>query len=66
MNIDNFDRRKNAKEAQLVLKTRYNTEVRWGRPLNAKDFFIEVSTQQKLANLNQIYQQYDRIDAQTI
>jgi hypothetical protein len=63
VDVENFDRRKSPKEAQLVLKTRYNTEVRWGRPLNAKDFFIEVSTEQKLASLNQIYQQYGRIDA---
>ena len=63
VNVENVDRRKSPKEAQIVLKTRYNTEVRWGRPLNAKDFFIEVSTEQKLASLNQIYQQFGRIDA---
>jgi hypothetical protein len=63
INVENFDRRKSPKEAQLVLKTRYNTEIRWGRPLNAKDFFVEVSTDQKLASLTQIYQQFGRIDA---
>jgi hypothetical protein len=63
VNVENFARRKSPKEAQLVLKTRYGTEVRWGRPINASDFFIEVSTEQKLASLRQIYQQFGRVDA---
>lgn len=63
VNVENYARRKSPKEAQLVLKTRYGTEIRWGRPINAKDFFIEVSTEQKLASLMQIYRQYGRVDA---
>jgi len=63
VDVQNVGRRNNAKEAQLVLKTRYGTEIRWGRPLNATDFFIEVSTEQKIASLQQIYQQFGRVDA---
>lgn len=63
VNVQNFARRKSAKEAQLTLKTRYGTEIRWGRPPSAADFFIEVSTDQKLDSLQQIYQQYGRVDA---
>ncbi len=63
VNVTNVGRRNSAKEAQIVLITRYNTEIRWGRPLNAADFFIEVSPEQKIASLRQIYQQYGRVDA---
>ena len=42
----------------------YNTEIRWGRPVNSKDFFIEVSPAQKLSYLKQVYEQFHRVDAQ--
>ncbi len=37
-------------------------QVRWGRPINAKDFFVEVSTTQKLKYLEEIYGQFHRVD----
>jgi len=63
INVENVNRRISAKDPQIVLKTRYGTEVRWGRPLNASDFFMEVSAEQKITSLRQIYNQYGRIDA---
>jgi hypothetical protein len=63
VNVSNFGGRKDAREAQLVLKTRYNTEVRWGQPVNPKDFYVEVQAAQKLARLEKIVEQYKRVDA---
>lgn len=56
---DRTDRR----EAQIVLITRYQTQVRWGRPVNAKDYFVEVSPAQKLEYMTKIVQQFGRVDA---
>jgi hypothetical protein len=50
-------------EALLVLLTKRGTEVRWGRPINAKDFFIEVSVAQKLDYMRRVYEQFGRVDA---
>lgn len=62
VDVGNFDGRRDPREAQLVLVTRYNTQVHWGRPVNAEDHFIEVSTAQKLEYLRQVYQQFHRVD----
>ncbi|MDB5323493.1 MAG: hypothetical protein JWN40_5124, partial [Phycisphaerales bacterium] len=35
----------------------------WGRPVNAKDYFVEVSPAQKLEYMAKIVQQYGRVDA---
>jgi cell division septal protein FtsQ len=51
------------KEPQVVLITRYATEVRWGRVPSDKDAFIEVSTARKLDRLQSIYAHYGRLDA---
>jgi hypothetical protein len=58
-NPDRTDRR----EAQIVLITRYQTQVRWGRPVNATDYFIEVSPAQKLEYMTRIVEQFGRVDA---
>jgi hypothetical protein len=63
VNVANFGGRKDAREAQLVLRTKYGTEVRWGRPLDAKDFFAEVPVSQKLDSLKSVVEQYGRVDA---
>lgn len=47
---------------QIVLITRYHTEVYWGQPPGERSFF-EVPTDRKLEYLQAIYQQYHRIDA---
>ncbi len=63
IDVANFGGRVNQKEAQLVLVTQRGSEIRWGRPVNAKDFFVEVSTAQKLNYLERIWKQYGRVDA---
>jgi hypothetical protein len=62
VDVSNFGGRVSAKEAQLALGTRYDTQIRWGRPINAKDFFVEVSPAQKLAYLKQVWEQFHRVD----
>lgn len=63
VNVNNFAGRVNAREAQVVLVTRHATEVRWGRPAGAKDFFVEIPPAKKLDNLRKIVQQFGRVDA---
>ncbi len=63
INVENFSGRRDAREAQVVLFTRYGTEIRWGRPLKAADRFIEVDPGRKLDYLKRVYQEYGRIDA---
>ena len=63
VDVSNFSGRDNPREAQLTLVTGHGTGVKWGRPVNAKDFFVEVSTAQKLKYLEQVHEQYGRIDA---
>ena len=61
--VENFGGRQDNREAQLVLVTKYNTEVRWGRPVDAADKFIEVSVERKLDYLSRVYQEFGRVDA---
>ena len=63
MDVSNFGGRVDAKEAQLVLGTRYDTQIRWGQPPSSKNFFIEIPTAQKLASLKAIWSEYSRVDA---
>ncbi len=62
VDVSNFAGRKDKKEAQVVLITKYATEVRWGRPLSANDFFVEAAPAQKLKYLQAIYEQVGRVD----
>jgi hypothetical protein len=70
VNVANFAGRVDPNEAQLVLITRYQTQVRWGRPVNAaasNGHYVvdvsEVSPDQKLQYMEQIVRQFGRIDA---
>lgn len=63
VDVSNFAGRVNPKESQLTLVTKYNTEIRWGRPINSKDFFVEVPPAQKLAYMRQVWEQFHRVDA---
>jgi len=63
VDVTNFGGRVDAREAQLVLRTVHQTEVRWGRPINAKDFFVEISPAEKLDHMEQLVERYHRIDA---
>src|SRR4051794_9537638 len=38
VDVNNFGGRVDRNEAQINLITKYDTQVRWGRPINAKDF----------------------------
>jgi hypothetical protein len=62
IDVSNFNGRIDSQEAQLSLVTKYDTRIRWGRPLNSKDAFVEVPTAQKLQYLEQTYTQYHRVD----
>lgn len=61
INVANFLGRIDRSEAQLVLLTRYGTQVQWGRPISAEGFEVPVS--RKLEHLRLIYEQYRRVDA---
>jgi hypothetical protein len=63
VNVANFAGRQDPREAQVVLITRYQTQVRWGRPVNAKDYFVEVLPAQKLDYMERLVQQFGRVDA---
>jgi hypothetical protein len=63
VNVSNFAGRKDPREAEIVLRTKFGSEVRWGLPLDAKDFFAEVPVAQKLDDLIAVRQQYGRVDA---
>lgn len=63
IDVSNYLGRLDDTEAQLTLITRYGTVIKWGRPLNAVDFFDEVSPRQKLDSLARIFQRYGRLDA---
>jgi hypothetical protein len=63
VDVTNFGGRVRRSDPQLVLETRYGTQVWWGRPLNTKDFFVEVSATRKLEILRAVVQKDGRIDA---
>ena len=65
VDVSNIDGRVDGKAPQIVLKTRFNTQVLWGRPPseNDVDAFIEVSTARKLTYLRLAYEQFGRVDA---
>jgi len=63
ISVVNFGGRQDPREAQLVLITRYQTQVRWGRPRFAKDFLIEVTPEQKLDYMARMVKQFGRVDA---
>jgi hypothetical protein len=63
VDVSNFHGRVDAREAHIVLVTKYNTEVRWGRPWTASDSFIEVAPERKLAQMRRVLGQYGRVDA---
>jgi hypothetical protein len=62
IDVSNFAGRRDEREAQLVLYTRFGTQIRWGRPPSAKDAFIEVPAPQKLSAIEDIYLRAKRVD----
>jgi hypothetical protein len=63
IDVTNFAGRVDVREAQVVLVTIWDTQVRWGRPVNAKDFFIEAPVARKLQDLQDVYARFGRVDA---
>lgn len=65
VDVTNFNGRVNPKEPQIVLGTRYQTQIWWGRPPSDDDLdsFIELTTARKLTRLRLIREQYGRVDA---
>ena len=65
VNVANYGGRHNAKDAQLVLVTKYKTNLRWGRPISTgeEDFFVEATPAQKLKYMESIYNEMHRVDA---
>jgi len=61
VDVANFGGRNDYREAQLVLGTKYGTEIRWGAPIGARSF--EVRPQQKFEYLRQVYEEFGRCDA---
>ena len=57
-----FPTKGDRREAQIVLITKYQTQVRWGRPISAKDFIVEVSPAQKLDYMSALVRDYKRVD----
>ena len=60
INVSNFNGRADAREAHLVLVTKYGTEIRWGRPRLTPSF--EIAPAQKLQYMKLVYEQYGRVD----
>ena len=65
VNVANVGGRVDAKEPQIVLLTKYGTQIWWGRPPNDNDVdaFIEVPTARKLNYLRYTFEQFGRVDA---
>jgi hypothetical protein len=63
IDVSNFGGRRDSREAQVVLVTRFGTQLRWGRVPSVKDSFIEVPATQKLAAIEAIYRKEGRVDA---
>jgi hypothetical protein len=63
INVSNFNGRRDSGDAQIVLVTRFGTQLRWGRAPSSKDAFVEVATSQKLEAIEAIYQEKKRVDA---
>lgn len=61
VDVSNYGGRSNANDAHLVLVTKYGSEIRWGQSHNWRGF--EAGIDRKLMNLEQIYNQYGRVDA---
>lgn len=62
IDVSNVAGRQDARSPWIVLVTKANTQIRWGRP-PGNDDFTEISPATKLVHLEQIYARYHRVDA---
>ena len=63
IDVSNFGGRISRSKPQLVLTTKYGTEVWWGRPPLADDFYVEQPVARKLATLAAVVRKFGRVDA---
>lgn len=63
IDVSNFAGRNDPRESQLTLVTKYGSEIRWGRPISAKDAFVEVPPARKLETMAEVLAKYHRVDA---
>ena len=64
VNVANYRGAKDPKDPQIVLGTKYHTEIWWGRPPSDEDVdsFIEIPSARKLEHLRMIREQFGRVD----
>ena len=64
VNVSNFAGREENKNPQIVLETKYQTQIWWGRPPSGDDVdsFLEVSSARKLEYLKWTVEQEGRVD----
>jgi hypothetical protein len=64
VDVSNLGGRVDPKAPQIVLGTKFKTQIWWGRPPseNDVDAFIEVSTARKLNYLRLAFEQFGRVD----
>jgi len=55
VDVRNFGTRLSRTAPQVVMHTLDGVELRWGRPVNASDFFVEASVPTKLATLQKVF-----------
>lgn len=63
VDVTNYDGRRDIAAPQLVLTTKYQTQIFWGRPVGSRDSFVEVSPADKLRVLERIANEFGRVDA---
>ena len=64
INVANVGNRVDARAPQIVLGTKFGSQILWGRPPSDADVdaFIEVSTARKLTYLRLAFEQFGRVD----
>lgn len=61
VNVSNFKGRRNGREPQLTLITRYNSEIRWGEAVR-QNFYAELHPTEKLERLAFLKERLGRVD----
>jgi hypothetical protein len=63
LDVSNYNGRSDPRKPHVVLVTKYNTQVWWGRPWIASDAFIEVPPERKLSVMRDLVAHKGRVDA---
>lgn len=62
IDVSNFGGRRDSQSAEIVLVTRFGTQIRWGRSPSRDDGVVEVGVPQKLAAIDAIFRRAGRVD----